>query len=110
MQFKVQDEPGTLRIWQREFENLRLPYLFNLKTDPYERATITSNTYWNWYIRHVFLLVPAQEKVANFLSTFKEFPPRQKGRELHRRPGPADPSEGARRVNLLYVVCHRSLP
>ena len=78
MQFKVQDEPGTLRIWQREFENLRLPYLFNLKTDPYERATITSNTYWNWYIRHVFLLVPAQEKVANFLSTFKEFPPRQK--------------------------------
>jgi hypothetical protein len=62
VQFKVQDEPGTLRIWQREFENLRLPYLFNLKTDPYERATITSNTYWDWYIRHVFLLVPAQRR------------------------------------------------
>ena len=76
--FKVQDEPGTLRIWQREFENLRLPYLFNLKTDPYERATITSNTYWDWYIRHVFLLVPAQEKVGAFLSTFEEYPPRQK--------------------------------
>jgi arylsulfatase len=55
VQFKVQDEPGTMRIWQREFENLRLPYLFNLKTDPYERATITSNTYWDWYIRHVVL-------------------------------------------------------
>ena len=78
VQFKVQDEPGTLRIWQREFENLRLPYLFNLKTDPYERATITSNTYWDWYIRHVFLLVPAQEKVGAFLSTFEEYPPRQK--------------------------------
>jgi len=78
VQFKVQDEPGTLRIWQREFENLRMPYLFNLKTDPYERATITSNTYWNWYIRHVFLLVPAQEKVGAFLSTFEEYPPRQK--------------------------------
>ena len=78
VQFKVQDEPGTLRIWQREFENLRLPYLFNLKTDPYERATITSNTYWDWYIRHVFLLVPAQEKVGAFLSTFQEYPPRQK--------------------------------
>jgi arylsulfatase len=78
VQFKVQDEPGTMRIWQREFENLRLPYLFNLKTDPYERATITSNTYWDWYIRHVFLLVPAQDKVAAFLSTFEEYPPRQK--------------------------------
>ena len=76
--FKVQNEAGTLRIWQREFENLRLPYLFNLRTDPYERATITSNNYWNWYIRHVFLLVPAQEKVGEFLSTFKEYPPRQK--------------------------------
>ena len=78
VQFKVQDEPGTLRIWQREFENLRMPYLFNLKTDPYERATITSNTYWDWYIRHVFLLVPAQDKVGAFLSTFDEYPPRQK--------------------------------
>jgi arylsulfatase len=78
VQFKVQDEPGTMRIWQREFENLRLPYLFNLKTDPYERATITSNTYWDWYIRHVFLLVPAQDKVGAFLSTFEEYPPRQK--------------------------------
>jgi arylsulfatase len=49
-----------------------------LKTDPYERATITSNTYWDWYIRHVFLLVPAQEKVGAFLSTFEKYPPRQK--------------------------------
>ena len=46
--------------------------------DPFEQATITSNTYWDWYIRHVFLLVPAQDKVAAFLSTFEEYPPRQK--------------------------------
>jgi len=78
MHFKVQDQEGTLAIWQREFRNLRLPYLFNLRTDPYERATITSNSYWNWYIRHVFLLVPAQAKVGAFLATFKEYPPRQK--------------------------------
>ena len=78
MHFKVQDQPGTMEIWQREFRDLRLPYLFNLKTDPYEQATITSNEYWNWYIRHVFLLVPAQEVVGNFLATFKEYPPRQK--------------------------------
>jgi arylsulfatase len=78
MAFKVQDQPGTMAVWQREFRNLRLPYLFNLRMDPYERATITSNTYWDWYIRHVFLLVPAQEKVGEFLATFKEYPPRQK--------------------------------
>ncbi|MGR3344673.1 MAG: arylsulfatase [Paracoccaceae bacterium] len=75
--FKVQDTPGTLALWQTEFRNLRLPYLFNLRTDPYERATITSNNYWNWYIRRVFLLVPAQEYVGNFLATFKAYPPRQ---------------------------------
>jgi arylsulfatase len=78
MHFKVQDQAGTMELWQREFRGLRLPYLFNLRTDPYERATITSNDYWNWYIRHVFLLVPAQEKVGEFLATFKEYPPRQK--------------------------------
>ena len=78
MHFKVQDSPGTLDLWQREFRNLRLPYLFNLRTDPYERATITSNNYWNWFIRRVFLLTPAQDQVAKFLATFKDYPPRQK--------------------------------
>ena len=78
MAFKVQDVPGTTAMWQREFRGLRLSHLFNLRTDPYERAIITSNTYWDWYIRHVLLLVPAQAKVGEFLSTFKEFPPRQK--------------------------------
>ena len=56
----------------------RLPWLYNLRTDPYERATITSNTYWDWYLNHVFLLVPAQDIVGKFLGTFKEYPPRQK--------------------------------
>ena len=46
--------------------------------DPYERAEITSNTYWDWMFRHIYLLVPAQAGVAEFLATFKEFPPRQK--------------------------------
>jgi arylsulfatase len=55
-----------------------MPYLFNLRMDPYERATITSNTYWDWYIDHAFLLVPAQDVVGKFLATFKEYPPRQK--------------------------------
>jgi arylsulfatase len=46
--------------------------------DPYERAEITSNTYYDWMFRHIYLLVPAQAIVGEFLATFKEFPPRQK--------------------------------
>jgi len=48
------------------------------RTDPYERATITSNTYWDWWLEHAFLLVPAQSYVGKFLAAFEEFPPRQK--------------------------------
>jgi arylsulfatase len=57
---------------------LRVPKIFNLRTDPYERADVTSNTYYDWLISHVYLLVPAQAGVAQFLQSFKEFPPRQK--------------------------------
>src|SRR5499433_3489310 len=58
--FMEQRAPGTLRIWAEPFTPLRLPKLFNLRTDPYERADITSNTYYDWLIDHVYLLVPAQ--------------------------------------------------
>jgi len=75
--FAEQRQRGTLAIWMEPFTLLRIPKLFNLVTDPYERADITSNTYWDWYLDHVFLLLPAQDYVANFLGTFKEFPPRQ---------------------------------
>jgi arylsulfatase len=57
---------------------LRLPKIFNLLTDPYERADITSNTYWDWMLDHAFALVPAQRFVAEFLATFQQYPPRQK--------------------------------
>jgi arylsulfatase len=57
---------------------LRVPKIFNLRTDPYERADITSNTYYDWLLDHVFILVPAQAGVSEFLQTFREFPPRQK--------------------------------
>jgi arylsulfatase len=69
---------GTLRVWMEPFVTLRVPLIFNLRRDPYERATITSNTYHDWQIDRAFLLVPAQAYVATFLETFKEFPPRQK--------------------------------
>jgi arylsulfatase len=49
-----------------------------LRTDPYERATITSNSYNNWLIEHTWALVPVQGMVGDFLATFKEYPPRAK--------------------------------
>ena len=76
--FAQQREPGTLALWGEPFVKTRIPWLYNLRTDPYEKASITSNTYWDWYINHVFLLTPAQKHVGAYLSTFKEFPPRQK--------------------------------
>ncbi|NCF63796.1 MAG: sulfatase-like hydrolase/transferase [Gammaproteobacteria bacterium] len=76
--FMVQDQAGTLEIWQRKFRDLRLPYLFNLRTDPYEQATITSNTYWDWYIDRAWALYPLNDVVGGFLGTFKDYPPRQK--------------------------------
>jgi arylsulfatase A-like enzyme len=78
MVFMEQRVPGTLRVWAEPFVTLRLPKLFNLRTDPYERADQTSNTYYDWVIDHAFLFVPAQAYVAEFLTSFKEFPQRQK--------------------------------
>ena len=75
--FSEQRSPGTMALWAEPFTPLRLPKIFNLRTDPYERADITSNTYWDWIFDHAFVLVPAQVAVGNFLATFKEFPPSQ---------------------------------
>ncbi len=76
--FAQQRAPGTMLVWGEPLVNTRIPWLFNLRTDPYERASLTSNTYWDWWMDHAFLLVPAQGYVAEFLKTFEEFPPRQK--------------------------------
>ncbi len=76
--FLEQRTRGTLAIWSNPFVNLRVPKIFNLRLDPYERADVTSNTYYDWLIDHAFLLVPAQDYVGDFLKTFQEFPPRQK--------------------------------
>lgn len=76
--FMEQRVTGTCQIWAEPFVVLRLPKLFNLRTDPYERADITSNTYWDWMFDHIPLVLAAQPLVAQFISTFEEFPPRQK--------------------------------
>jgi len=76
--FMEQRAEGTMLIWSNPFTSLRIPLMFNLRTDPYERANITSNTYYDWLLDHAYLLVPAQEYVGQFLMTFKDFPQRQK--------------------------------
>ena len=76
--FMEQRAPGTLRVWSEPFTTLRIPKIFNLRTDPYERADVTSNTYYDWLLDHAFMLVPAQDYVGKFLMTFKEYPQRQK--------------------------------
>ncbi|MEB3337932.1 MAG: arylsulfatase [Leptolyngbyaceae bacterium] len=76
--FLEQRATGTLQIWAEPYVQLRVPKIFNLRTDPYERADRTSNTYYDWLLDHAYLLVPAQALVAEFLESFQEFPPSQK--------------------------------
>jgi arylsulfatase len=76
--FMEQRVQGTLQIWFEPFVALRVPKLFNLRTDPFERADFTSNTYWDWFVDNDYLALAATALVTQFLATFKEFPPRQR--------------------------------
>jgi arylsulfatase len=76
--FMEQRMAGTLGVWAEPFVPLRLPKLYNLRTDPFERADVTSNTYWDWVMSKSYLVLAASAIVGDFLKTFKEFPPRQK--------------------------------
>ena len=69
---------GTMQVWSEPFVRLRLPKLFNLRTDPYEFADTTSNTYYEWFIRRNYLVFGAMIIANKFAETFKEFPPIQK--------------------------------
>jgi arylsulfatase len=76
--FMEQRVEGTLQAWAEPFIPLRVPLIFNLRRDPYERSQKTSNTYYDWLLDRAYLLVPAQAYVGKFLATFQDFPPRQK--------------------------------
>ncbi len=64
-------------VWQEPFVKLRVPSLFNIRSDPFEEAQ-SSWEIWKWGMDHAFLLVPAQQYIGKFLGTFQEFPPSQK--------------------------------
>jgi arylsulfatase A-like enzyme len=76
--FMEQRVPGTLQIWAEPFVALRVPKLFNLRTDPFERADYTSNTYYDWFLDNDYIVLASQFIMNQYLETFVEFPPRQK--------------------------------
>jgi len=75
--FMEQRCQGTMQVWAEPFTRLRVPKIFNLRTDPYEFADITSNTYYDWFLHNGYFLMAAQAGAAKFAETFKEFPPVQ---------------------------------
>ena len=76
--FMEQRCKGTLQVWAEPFTKLRVPKLYNLRTDPYEFADITSNSYYDWFLYHDYLIFAAQTIAARWADTFKDFPPIQK--------------------------------
>ena len=74
--FSEQRSPGTMEVWAEPFTTLRLQKIFNLMQDPYERADITSNTYWDWQLNHVSSMYGVMQEVFAFVQTFKDYPPR----------------------------------
>jgi arylsulfatase len=67
-----------MMCWSEPFVKLRLPKMFNLRRDPFERADENSNTYWDWIFDHAFLLYGMQALVAQQIENFVKYPPRQK--------------------------------
>jgi len=76
--FMEQRLRGTMQLWAEPFVHLRMPKIFNLRTDPYEFADITSNSYYEWWLYHGYFIFLAQAGAAKFVETFKEFPRVQK--------------------------------
>jgi arylsulfatase len=76
--FHEQRIPGGFQVWSEPLVTLRLPKLFNLRMDPYERADVVSDQYNDWLVRNDFLLVKGQLKSAAFLETFVKYPPSQR--------------------------------
>lgn len=76
--FCEQRQPGGYEVWANPFTCLRVPKIFNLRMDPYERADIVSDQYYDWTTKNVYIAQYAVSKVAPFLATFKQYPPAQR--------------------------------
>jgi arylsulfatase A-like enzyme len=76
--FMEQRMPGTMQILAEPFVTLRVPKIFNLRTDPFEPADVTSNSYSDWFVDHAYIALARPAIITQFLASFREFPPRQK--------------------------------
>jgi arylsulfatase A-like enzyme len=74
----MEQRAHQLACWAEPFVPLRIPKMFNLRRDPFERADVDSNTYWDWVISHAYLIYGMQGIVAQQIDAFVKFPPRQK--------------------------------
>jgi arylsulfatase len=75
--YSIQEAHG-IEVWQRPFTQLRLPYIFNLRQDPLEKAFEESGSYEKWWFENLFILYGCLAESQKFLMSFKDFPPRQR--------------------------------
>lgn len=66
-----------MQVWAEPFTELRIPLLFNLRRDPFEKSQHNANVYWDWYIDRPYVIVPMQQIAGKFFETLKEYPPSQ---------------------------------
>ena len=74
----LEQRATRMDTWAEPFVALRIPHIFNLRRDPFERAYESSNTYWDWLLSHAFLIYGMQALVARQIDEFIKYPPRQK--------------------------------
>jgi arylsulfatase A-like enzyme len=80
-QYKVvflEQQAHGLEVWMQPMVRLRAPKIFNVRSDPFERSEHEAGAYDQWFIEHLFVLVPAQAVVGEYLKSFQQFPPRQR--------------------------------
>ena len=111
--FMEQRCPGTLRVWAEPFTKLRVPKLFNLRTDPFERADITSNSYYDWYLHRVFMIYGAQAVAAAVGGDLQGLPADSEAEHLHPRRRPEGDARHRRRHALsrrTFRYCRGGVP
>ena len=107
--FSEQKTPGTLDVWGEPFTERRLPLYFNLRMDPYERAQITSNSYFAWTMHKVYLLYGAQAIAGAFVEIFEGISAASKAAEFQSRSDPGSIETADGRLRSLSKEQHREL-
>jgi arylsulfatase len=74
----MEQKAHGLAVWSQPMIPLRMPMLFNVRSDPFERSQHEAGDYVKWFVEHAFVLLPAQKIVGQHLASYQEFPPRQR--------------------------------